>query len=230
MTEDEVFMQAIFDDPADETPRLVYADWLEEQDDPRGQYLRAESKWAAPWRDGSAPADSPELRAAAAGLDPLWVLRLTRPPLGVCCSHLGLTGTGLRLTPDDLAAVGDKMNNPLPLVYRAFLLNHNPALAGMKFRGNHPDTGRGMAFRFFPVDPAKVTGGGSNRREFGWWNCTKSGAEACLQIGLFGKGGNCLLMVGEGRVGEMWYYTLRPDRRRLVADSLPAFLATLRPE
>ncbi len=30
MTHDEAFLQAIIDDPADDTPRLIYADWLDE--------------------------------------------------------------------------------------------------------------------------------------------------------------------------------------------------------
>src|SRR5262249_34700203 len=102
--------------------------------------------------------------------------------------------------------------------------------------GRHPDTTRSMAFRFFPVDPAKVTGGGSYSREFGWWNCPNSGRESCLQIGMFGKSGNCLLMMGsdpasgEERLGQGWDYTLRPARRWRLAESLPAFLATLRQE
>src|SRR5262245_38642643 len=39
MTEDN-FIQIILDAPEDDAPRLVYADWLEEQSDPRGELLR----------------------------------------------------------------------------------------------------------------------------------------------------------------------------------------------
>ncbi len=39
---DEVFLQAIFENPDDETPRLIYADWLEERGDPRGQFIQVE--------------------------------------------------------------------------------------------------------------------------------------------------------------------------------------------
>src|SRR5262245_24830604 len=186
MTEDEVFVKAILDSPGDETPRLVYADWLDEHDDPRGSYLRIESKWAAPWRDGKAPADSPDVKTAGTTLDRLWVTRLTRPPIGVCCDHLDFHCGKARLSADTLAKVEKKINNPLPADYRAFLLNYNPALRSVRLRGRHPDTSRVMPFRFFPVDLAKVTGGGSYSREFGWWNCPNSGREACLQIGLFG--------------------------------------------
>src|SRR5262245_22224151 len=34
------FLAAIVDDYRDETPRLIYADWLEEHGDPRGPFLR----------------------------------------------------------------------------------------------------------------------------------------------------------------------------------------------
>jgi len=37
---EEPFLRAIAADPADEATRLVYADWLEEQGDPLGEFLR----------------------------------------------------------------------------------------------------------------------------------------------------------------------------------------------
>jgi uncharacterized protein (TIGR02996 family) len=40
MNEDEGFVRAIRDDPDDAALRLVYADWLDERSDPRGEYLR----------------------------------------------------------------------------------------------------------------------------------------------------------------------------------------------
>jgi uncharacterized protein (TIGR02996 family) len=40
MTQDEAFLQAIFEDPSDDTPWLVYADWLEERGDPRAELYR----------------------------------------------------------------------------------------------------------------------------------------------------------------------------------------------
>jgi uncharacterized protein (TIGR02996 family) len=40
MTQDEAFLQAIFEDLADDTPWLVYADWLEERGDPRAELYR----------------------------------------------------------------------------------------------------------------------------------------------------------------------------------------------
>jgi uncharacterized protein (TIGR02996 family) len=40
MTQDEAFLQAIFEDLGDDTPWLVYADWLEERGDPRDLLYR----------------------------------------------------------------------------------------------------------------------------------------------------------------------------------------------
>jgi uncharacterized protein (TIGR02996 family) len=40
MNDDEAFVQAIAVNPNDDTLRLVYADWLEERGDLRGEYLR----------------------------------------------------------------------------------------------------------------------------------------------------------------------------------------------
>jgi uncharacterized protein (TIGR02996 family) len=45
MTHDD-FLRAILAEPGDDGLRLVYADWLDERDDPRGAYLRIEVELA----------------------------------------------------------------------------------------------------------------------------------------------------------------------------------------
>ena len=40
MTEEAAFVAAILASPRDDTPRLVFADWLDERGDPRGELLR----------------------------------------------------------------------------------------------------------------------------------------------------------------------------------------------
>jgi uncharacterized protein (TIGR02996 family) len=40
MTQEEAFLRAIIDHPADDAPRLIYADWLDERGDPRGEFIR----------------------------------------------------------------------------------------------------------------------------------------------------------------------------------------------
>jgi uncharacterized protein (TIGR02996 family) len=48
MTEEELFLRTIRERPEDDVPRLLFADWLEEQGDPRGEFLRLRvelSRW-----------------------------------------------------------------------------------------------------------------------------------------------------------------------------------------
>lgn len=40
MSDDDAFLRSIRQNPADHLRRLVYADWLDERGDPRGEYLR----------------------------------------------------------------------------------------------------------------------------------------------------------------------------------------------
>jgi len=40
MTDERAFLKAILEKPDDDSRKLVYADWLEEQGDPRAEYLR----------------------------------------------------------------------------------------------------------------------------------------------------------------------------------------------
>jgi uncharacterized protein (TIGR02996 family) len=42
MTDHVAFLRAILDEPADDLPRLVYADWLEEHSDPRADFIRGQ--------------------------------------------------------------------------------------------------------------------------------------------------------------------------------------------
>jgi uncharacterized protein (TIGR02996 family) len=40
MNEEQAFVRAILDNPDDDTLRLIFADWLEEQGDPQGEFIR----------------------------------------------------------------------------------------------------------------------------------------------------------------------------------------------
>src|SRR4051794_23075081 len=47
MTRDEPFLRAIVEDPEDDAPRLVYADWLDEHGDPaRAEFIRVQVRLA----------------------------------------------------------------------------------------------------------------------------------------------------------------------------------------
>jgi uncharacterized protein (TIGR02996 family) len=66
--EEAAFLRAIAEAPEDDAPRLVYADWLDERNDPRAEYLRVEHRGRA---DPDAERD--RLAALSARLDPVWL-------------------------------------------------------------------------------------------------------------------------------------------------------------
>src|SRR5262249_14462810 len=74
------FLRAVVADPADDATRLIYADWLEEQGDPRAQYLRLEMELAGVPPEGD---EAGELREALLGLRkriaPRWLAVLDQP-------------------------------------------------------------------------------------------------------------------------------------------------------
>ncbi len=121
MSEDETFIRAIVDNRGDETSRLVYADWLDDRDDPRGPYLRAEAEWVRSRKKEKA------LRALAAKLDPVWVARVSRPPVGICADKIVMHTNRDPATPADLDAVERQLKLTLPSAYRALLMNWNGA-------------------------------------------------------------------------------------------------------
>jgi uncharacterized protein (TIGR02996 family) len=105
------------DDPTDALTRLAYADWLDERGDPRGAYLRAERE--------AISGDVAHLRRLAFGLDPVWVARVSLPPVGVCCPHLIFRQRGPELSDAGVAAAEQELGVILPADYKAFLLNYN---------------------------------------------------------------------------------------------------------
>ena len=126
MTDDDAFIRAIVAAPGDEAPRLVYADWLDERGDPHGLYLRAEVEAFRQNRGGPAfAAAEASLRGQALGLDPMWVARVSRPPVGVCCDRITFTHPGPALSVAELEAAILRLGTDLALEYRAFLLNQN---------------------------------------------------------------------------------------------------------
>jgi uncharacterized protein (TIGR02996 family) len=51
----DAFLQTIRDNPDDDGPRLVYADWLEERGDPLGEFIRVQCELARAAREGESP-------------------------------------------------------------------------------------------------------------------------------------------------------------------------------
>ena len=78
MHEEAAFLRALFDAPDDDAVRLVYADWLQERDDPRAEFLRLDCQLhRMPASDRKRPELRKRLAALALTLEPDWVA-LTR--------------------------------------------------------------------------------------------------------------------------------------------------------
>jgi uncharacterized protein (TIGR02996 family) len=121
MSDEAAFLRAVRSSPPDDTARLVYADWLDDRDDPRGAYLRAEAEWARTGKKEKA------LRALGAALDPMWVARVSRPPVGICADKIVMRTKYPPATAADLDAVERRLKVTLPAEYRALLMNWNGA-------------------------------------------------------------------------------------------------------
>ena len=78
MTDEPAFLAAIADRPGDPTPRLVYADWLDDRDDPRAELVRVEE----------------EMRTLPADADRYWALKPRRNELRAGCSADWLAALG----------------------------------------------------------------------------------------------------------------------------------------
>jgi uncharacterized protein (TIGR02996 family) len=76
---DGAFLAAVLAEPLADTPRLVYADWLEERGDARAEFLRAECQFLK--RSPPDPSLRPRLEELARTLDPDWIALVRRLPL-----------------------------------------------------------------------------------------------------------------------------------------------------
>lgn len=87
------FLKAIAGCPADETTRLVYADWLQERSDPREAFVRAECNLAAVPVEAHARRMLllAELLRLGRGWDRQWAQRVSRVPIPPVSCHLILT-------------------------------------------------------------------------------------------------------------------------------------------
>jgi uncharacterized protein (TIGR02996 family) len=83
--EERSFITEIQTHPYDDAPRLVYADWLEERGDPRGEYLRLECELVG-LAAGDALFDElrPRFAKLRAGLDRNWLAEIGRTRVAYC--------------------------------------------------------------------------------------------------------------------------------------------------
>src|SRR5262245_16952100 len=92
MTEQErALVQAIREQPEDDALRLIYADWLQDRGDPRGEFIHAQVRWHQARQAGDHPAmrrhSEQEYRCAGSTRRPGW--RLWRPWDSTACSSAG---------------------------------------------------------------------------------------------------------------------------------------------
>lgn len=191
MTDDEAFIRAIVDNPGDDTTRLVYADWLDERDDPRGDYMRAEVEWATPWCSGMRAGMNLELREMAARLDSEWAARVSRPPVGVCCMHVGFVSERQRVASEELAQVERELNIALPASYRAFLLNYN---GGRPIPATDADVGHSFPLEQF--DSLAAAKAQASRPHLRWSRSSRVPPilEGCIPIGMANASGDAIYL------------------------------------
>jgi uncharacterized protein (TIGR02996 family) len=238
VSDDEAFIRAIVDRPGDDLPRLVYADWLDERGDPRGEYLRAEMVWAKAPTHG----DEEDIIKSTVGLDPVWAARISRPPVGVCCDHIRLTGEGPPASAADLDQLETTLDLRLPVAYRAFLLNHNGGVPSASFFHNPARRGSelGTVEKFYGVsvargDHLRISTDAddliSATQTLYTGRHSPTGARAFAPLAANEFPYMNLIGLTSVRAGRIYWhnnYTLhRSDKPRKVADSLPEFLAML---
>src|SRR6516225_4375149 len=83
--EDDPFIRAILADPENDAHRLIYADWLEERGDARGEYLRLECHLATLSQDD--PQLDPlliQFRELHSQIDPAWRAAVARSKVERC--------------------------------------------------------------------------------------------------------------------------------------------------
>jgi uncharacterized protein (TIGR02996 family) len=89
MDNDEAFLRVIADNPADDTSRLVYADWLEERGDPRGDFLRIQRAFTEQSLDASTYRNlCQHEQELVRQLSPSWVQRVRRYTTAVPCRDM----------------------------------------------------------------------------------------------------------------------------------------------
>jgi uncharacterized protein (TIGR02996 family) len=79
MTEDAAFIKTILASPADDAARLIYADWLEERGDARGEYLRVELQLASTRSQRKARSLRKRLQELRAVIKPAWLATFDQP-------------------------------------------------------------------------------------------------------------------------------------------------------
>ena len=107
MHSDEIFLAKLAEEPADDTTRLVYADWLDERGDPhssaKAEFLRLTVQIASTkGRKGWKKARRKRLQELAAALEADWLAVVSRLPIENC---LGKRRSGEEARPGGMRRV-----------------------------------------------------------------------------------------------------------------------------
>ena len=78
------FIREILFDVSDDTPRMIYADWLDERNDPRGEFLRIEMRLGDRFDGPSAGRTRKRRNELLRQLDPQWVSLLAKTEIELC--------------------------------------------------------------------------------------------------------------------------------------------------
>src|SRR5690348_14697300 len=76
MSLEQAFLRDVVEHPGDETPRLIYADWLSERGDPRGEFIHLQCELARLAEDDPR---RPELEDRALELEQRWGQEWAKP-------------------------------------------------------------------------------------------------------------------------------------------------------
>jgi uncharacterized protein (TIGR02996 family) len=131
MTEEESFVAHIREEPLDEVPRLIYADYLEERGDPRGEFIRIQCELARrevgdPDRPGLAAREQELLETyAEAWLAPL--RELGAIGISVSCFRRGLIER-VRMETDTFLANCERLCAVAPALFAVELRHVLPAV------------------------------------------------------------------------------------------------------
>ena len=140
---DEAFLRRIFEQPDDLPLRLVYADWLEEQGDARGELIRLRGELASLGsKDPRRVALQKREKQLAGQCDQDWLMLLERADWKLRYKALEPTEAHkARWEPEQQAAIGaalrefeDKIGRKLPRAYKAYAHVFGPGEMGGFFR------------------------------------------------------------------------------------------------
>jgi uncharacterized protein (TIGR02996 family) len=223
------FVEAIVTAPGDPTPRLIFADWLEEQDDPRGEYIRLGHLLDTLPGDDPRRARALRRRRAMLSAHPVplaaWDRVMSIARIRVKLESLrqadpGFTVYGVGrhqyrlnacLTEPELAAFEGRIGTPLPAEYRMFLKTMGNGGAGPD-NGLHPlhldrDVSAWRLDEPFPISTrrARAIMARQKKDPYRYRPRIDYPLPGCMELSDAGCGTVSFLVVSGEQAGVIWY-------------------------